>query len=80
MVLSDYEYAKELTPEYASEKDGQAGTIETSRVMAIKPELVKETGRLFFLRCLDLKLLRILRFISQVESTEIQRQHPWTKG
>jgi creatinine amidohydrolase len=44
MVLSDYDFAKELTPKYASEKDGHAGTLETSRVMAIKPELIKVAG------------------------------------
>jgi creatinine amidohydrolase len=44
MVLSDYDFAKELTPKYASEKDGHAGTLETSRVMAIKPELIKSKG------------------------------------
>jgi creatinine amidohydrolase len=44
MVLSDYDFAKELAPKYASEKDGHAGTIETSRVMAIKPELIKSKG------------------------------------
>ena len=41
MVLSDYDFAKELTLQYASEKDGHAGTLETSRMMAIKPELIK---------------------------------------
>ena len=44
MVLSDYDFASELNAKYASEKDGHAGTIETSRVMAIKPELIKEAG------------------------------------
>ena len=44
MVLSDYDFAKELTPKYASESDGHAGTLETSRVMAIKPELIKAKG------------------------------------
>jgi creatinine amidohydrolase len=44
MVLSDYDFAKELTPKYASETDGHAGTLETSRVMAIKPELIKAKG------------------------------------
>jgi creatinine amidohydrolase len=44
MVLSDYDFAKELTPKYASETDGHAGTLETSRVMAIKPELIKSKG------------------------------------
>lgn len=48
MVLSDYDFAKELTPKYASEKDGHAGTIETSRVMAIKPELIKTAGSASF--------------------------------
>jgi creatinine amidohydrolase len=44
MVLSDYDFAQELTPKFASEKDGHAGTLETSRVMAISPELIKATG------------------------------------
>ena len=41
MVLSDFDFAEELTPKYASENDGHAGMLETSRVMAIKPELLK---------------------------------------
>ena len=44
MVLSDFDFAEELIPKYAAENDGHAGTIETSRVMAIKPELVKAKG------------------------------------
>jgi creatinine amidohydrolase len=44
MVLSDYDFAQELTSKYASEKDGHAGTLETARVMAIKPDLVKAKG------------------------------------
>ena len=48
MVLSDYDFAKELTPKYASETDGHAGTLETSRVMAIKPELIKGVGETSF--------------------------------
>jgi creatinine amidohydrolase len=44
MVLSDYDFAKELTPKFASEKDGHAGTLETSRMMAIKPNLIKTKG------------------------------------
>ena len=40
MVLSDFDFAEELTPKYASAGDGHAGTLETSRVMAIKPELI----------------------------------------
>ncbi len=41
MVLSDYDFAEELRSKYAPENDGHAGAIETSRVMAIKPEIVK---------------------------------------
>jgi creatinine amidohydrolase len=44
MVLSDYDFAEDLAPEYAAVDDGHAGTIETSRVMAIKPELIKSKG------------------------------------
>ncbi len=44
MILSDYDFAQELTPKFASEKDGHAGTLETSRVMAISPELIKAKG------------------------------------
>jgi creatinine amidohydrolase len=42
--LSDYDFASELNLKYASEKDGHAGTVETSRMMAIKPELIKAAG------------------------------------
>jgi creatinine amidohydrolase len=45
MVCSDYDFAYELRGKYFSEKDGHAGTIETSRVMDIRPELVKTGGR-----------------------------------
>jgi len=48
MVLSDYDFAKELTPKYAAANDGHAGTLETSRVMHIKPELVKAQGSASF--------------------------------
>ena len=44
MVLSDFDFAEELTPKYADVNDGHAGTLETSRMMAIKPELVKAKG------------------------------------
>jgi creatinine amidohydrolase len=44
MVLSDFDFAQELTPKYADINDGHAGTLETSRMMAIKPELVKTKG------------------------------------
>jgi creatinine amidohydrolase len=45
MVLSDFYFAEELTPKYADANDGHAGTLETSRVMAIKPELIKAKGK-----------------------------------
>jgi creatinine amidohydrolase len=48
MVCSDYDFAYELKGRYFSEKDGHAGTIETSRVMAIRPDLVKKKGRKSF--------------------------------
>ncbi len=41
MVCSDYDFAYELKGKHFDEKDGHAGTIETSRVKAIKPNLVK---------------------------------------
>jgi len=45
MVLSDFDFAEELASKYANKNDGHAGTIETSRVMAIQPELVKGKGK-----------------------------------
>jgi creatinine amidohydrolase len=44
MVLSDFDFAMDVAEQYASPEDGHAGTLETSRVMAIKPELVKGRG------------------------------------
>jgi creatinine amidohydrolase len=44
MVCSDYDFAYELKGKYFSEKDGHAGAIETSRVMAIRPKLIKARG------------------------------------
>jgi creatinine amidohydrolase len=44
MVCSDYDFAYELKGKYFSQEDGHAGTIETSRVMSIRPELVKAKG------------------------------------
>jgi len=44
MVLSDYDFAEELANELADPRDGHAGTIETSRVMAIRPDLIKSKG------------------------------------
>jgi creatinine amidohydrolase len=45
MVCSDYDFAYELKGKYFSEKDGHAGAIETSRVMSIRPDLVKRRGK-----------------------------------
>jgi creatinine amidohydrolase len=45
MVCSDYDFAYELKGKHFDERDGHAGTIETSRVMAIRPDLIKEKGR-----------------------------------
>jgi creatinine amidohydrolase len=44
MVLSDYDFADELSAELADPRDGHAGTIETARVMAIRPDLIKSKG------------------------------------
>ena len=46
MVLSDYDFADELKEKLGiDQKDGHAGDIETSRLMAIKPNLVKGKGQ-----------------------------------
>jgi creatinine amidohydrolase len=45
MVLSDYDFAYELKEKLGIDKnDGHAGAIETSRVMAIRPDLLKGEG------------------------------------
>jgi creatinine amidohydrolase len=44
MVCSDYDFAYELKGKYFSPEDGHAGTIETSRVMNIRPGLIKTKG------------------------------------
>lgn len=44
MLCSDYDFAYELRGKEFDERDSHAGTIETSRVMAIKPKLIKEKG------------------------------------
>jgi creatinine amidohydrolase len=45
MVLSDYDFADELKEKLDFPKeDGHAGAVETSRVMAIRPDLVKCKG------------------------------------
>ena len=44
MVFSDYDFAYELVGKFdIPEWDGHAGTIETARIMALRPELVGET-------------------------------------
>jgi creatinine amidohydrolase len=48
MVCSDYDFAYELRGKYFNEKDGHAGAIETSRVMDIRPDLVKMRGKKSF--------------------------------
>jgi creatinine amidohydrolase len=48
MVCSDYDFAYELRGKHFSEKDGHAGTIETSRIMAIRPDLVKAKGKISY--------------------------------
>ncbi len=45
MVLSDFDFAEEVEEKYATPGDGHAGTLETSRVMAINPELIKGKGK-----------------------------------
>lgn len=45
IVLSDYDIAYELSGKEFPKDDGHAGTIETSRILAIKPNLVKEKGK-----------------------------------
>jgi creatinine amidohydrolase len=51
MVLSDYDFADELKEKLGFPKgDGHAGAIETSRVMAIRPDLIKCEGATSFPR------------------------------
>lgn len=45
LVLSDFDFAEELESKYAARGDGHAGTLETSRVMDIAPELLKSKGK-----------------------------------
>jgi creatinine amidohydrolase len=44
MVLSDYDIVYELRGQEFDPDDGHAGDIETSRILAIRPELVKGKG------------------------------------
>ncbi|MFA5573291.1 MAG: creatininase family protein [Crenarchaeota archaeon] len=45
MVLSDFDIAEEIISKYAKAGDGHAGTLETSRMMAIQPNLIKCKGQ-----------------------------------
>jgi creatinine amidohydrolase len=45
MVCSDYDFAFDLRGKDFDEKDSHAGTIETSRVMLIRPDLIKGKGK-----------------------------------
>ena len=45
MVLSDFDFALETENLGFPESDGHAGALETSRVMAIRPDLVKCKGK-----------------------------------
>lgn len=47
MMLSDYDIIYNLAGDKFPTWDGHAGSVETSRVMAIRPELVKGKGKLF---------------------------------
>jgi creatinine amidohydrolase len=44
VVCSDYDFAFDLRGKDFDDKDSHAGTIETSRVMSIRPDLIKEKG------------------------------------
>jgi creatinine amidohydrolase len=49
MVLSDYDFAYEVKDQFKVDpRDGHAGDVETSRVMAIKPDLLKGKGKAGF--------------------------------
>ncbi len=45
MVCSDYDFAFNLRGKDFDERDSHAGTIETSRVMAIRSDLIKGNGK-----------------------------------
>jgi len=48
IVCCDYDFAYELRGKYFSEKDGHAGTIETSRIMVLRPDLIEGKGKKSF--------------------------------
>jgi creatinine amidohydrolase len=45
MVCTDYDFAFDIKMEDVDNRDSHAGTIETSRVMAIRSDLIKEKGK-----------------------------------
>jgi creatinine amidohydrolase len=46
MILSDYDIIYKYQGDEFPDWDGHAGSVETSRIMAIKPELIKGSGKL----------------------------------
>jgi creatinine amidohydrolase len=48
IVCSDYDFAFDLKDENIDDRDSHAGTIETSRVMAIRPDLLHGKGEAYF--------------------------------
>ena len=49
MVLSDYDFAYEVKDQFKIDpRDGHAGDVETSRILAIKPDLLKAKGKAGF--------------------------------
>ena len=48
MVCSDYDFAFDLKGIEFDERDSHAGTIETSRVTAIRPDLIKGKGKPYY--------------------------------
>lgn len=45
IVCSDFDFAFELKGKYFDDRDSHAGTIETSRIMSIRPDLIKGKGK-----------------------------------
>ena len=58
MVLSDYDIIYKYVGEKFPEWDGHAGSVETSRIMAIRPELVKGKGEAFKVEFPEYMMLR----------------------
>ena len=48
MVCSDYDFAFDLRGKDFDDRDSHAGTIETSRVMAIRSDLMKGKGKPYY--------------------------------